>query len=357
MAQSMPQLQTAFLTGVIPTPAVATPEAFAARAAIVEAVAQPKTMAPLVAALKNDGSKPALRAAARLEELSKTLTESPDKAKDILAAASALSAKFDGMTAAPGESVDLSALPTVEDGPSEAKALKKLKKEVKRVNKLQETLASGKTRRALVVIQGMDTAGKDGVIKHGMTGLNPAWTKVAAFKKPTPEEEKRPPIERVEKQAPPPGVIGAFNRSHWEDVGVPLALGTKTPEQIDAQYKVNLDFERSLAEAGDLVYKVFVHVSKKEQRRRLQARIDRPEKRWKFSMSDIETRAKWDDFQAAYGQILARSSPWWAPWRVVGADVKPTRDLRFTRAFRKLLEKMRLATPSYPELDGVRIPK
>ena len=355
-ARTMPQLQAAFQATIIPSPVAATPEVFAARAAIVEGVAKPETLQPLLRALKADGGKQALKAAARLEELSRTLAESPAESAGVLEAAAALSAKFDGMTAAPGETVDLSALPTVEKG-REKKALKKLAKEVGRLNELQEILAAAKTRKVLVVIQGMDTAGKDGVIKHGMTGLNPAWTKVAAFKKPTPEEMKRPPLERVEKEAPQPGVIGAFNRSHWEDVGVPSVLKTKTPEEIVVQYKSNLAFERAFVEAGGVVYKVFVHVSKKEQRRRLQARIDRPEKRWKFSMSDIETRKLWNEFQAVYGEITARSSPWWAPWKVIGADVKPTRDWRFARGLRKLMRRMKLAVPEHPELDGVKIPK
>jgi PPK2 family polyphosphate:nucleotide phosphotransferase len=209
----------------------------------------------------------------------------------------------------------------------------------------------------LVVLQGMDTAGKDGAIKHGMTGLNPAWTRVSAFKKPTAEEAKQDFLDRIRKEVPKAGIIGVFNRSHYEDIAVPSVYGTHSPEEIAARYAKLVAFERELAERGVKIVKVFLHVSKDVQRARLQRRIDRPDKRWKFAMADLETRKKWDEFQKAYGAILARTSTYWAPWNVIPADDKPSRDRRFARILRKAMQRMGLAYPPAPDLDGIKIPK
>ena len=203
----------------------------------------------------------------------------------------------------------------------------------------------------------MDTAGKDGVIKHGMTGLNPAFVRVAAFKKPSAEEAAQDFLERIKKEVPKPGVIGVFNRSHYEDIIVPTVWGTHDAETVEARYARINAFELELARQGVKVVKIFLHVSKDVQRERLQARIDRPEKNWKFSASDLETRKRWDDLQKAFGSILARTSTWHAPWNVIAADEKPNRDLAFTQILRKTLQRMGLAYPESPDLKGVKIPK
>ena len=357
-AGSIPDLHASFLSVIAPSPVQATPAVFAARAAIVQALASPdKALPEIVKSLKAAGGKKADKAAERLTELGKTLAASPSESKAVIESAAALNARFDGATAAPGEAVDLSAVPTLKEGKSDKKESKRLAKEVKAANALEDVLAAAKTQAVLVVIQGLDTAGKDGVIKHGMTGLNPAWTKVAAFKKPTAEESREDFLARIRRQVPGPGIIGVFNRSHYEDIAVPTVYGTKDAAEIETRYAKLIAFERELAESGVKVVKVFLHVSKDVQRARLQRRIDRKDKRWKFAMADLETRKKWDDFQKAYGAILARTSTYWAPWNVIAADSKPTRDRSFARLLRKAMDRMGLAYPPAPDLDGVKIPK
>lgn len=361
-AQTIPQLQSALQASVLATPAAgATPAVFAARAALVEAMASPKTALPeIVRSLEASGGKKAMKAAAGLKELGRTLEDAkPSQSRSVTEAAAALRARFDGSSAAPGELVDLSYIPTDEKkGMSEKKAAKELKREVKGLNELQEVLAAAKTQAVLVVVQGMDTAGKDGVIKHGMTGLNPAWTKVAAFKKPTAEEAKQDFLERIKKQVPEKGIIGVFNRSHYEDIAVPLVYGTHSSEEVESRYARLLAFERELAEAGVKVIKIFLHASKETQRKRLQDRVDRPDKRWKFSLADLETRKRWKEFQKAYGTILARTSTYWAPWTVIPADSKPRRDRDFARLLRKALQRMGLAYPeAAPGVEGLKIPR
>ncbi len=354
-------LTAAFQAQTAPTPALAaTPAAFAARSAIVSALASPKTELPaLVASLREAGGHKAEKAADALENIGRALAKAKPAEREALAAsASALNARFDGASAAPGEAVDLSIVATNdEDGLSAKKAGKKLKKEVPQVNALEDMLAAAKTQAVLVVIQGMDTAGKDGVIKHGMTGLNPAFVRVAAFKKPSKEEAAQDFLERIKKEVPKPGVIGVFNRSHYEDIIVPTVWGTHDKETVEARYARINAFELELAKAGVKVVKIFLHVSKDVQRERLQARIDRPEKNWKFSESDLETRKRWDDLQKAFGSILARTSTWHAPWNVIPADDKPRRDLAFARLLRKTLSRMGLAYPPSPSLKGVKVPK
>ena len=353
------QLASSFRSVLAPAPALATPEAFAARAAIVQALAAPKTALPeLARSLNAAGGKKAAQTGARLLKLGRALEESPDGGKAVIAAAAALNARFDGATAAPGEAVDLSALPTSDPkGTSRKTAAKKLKKEIASIDKLEDILAAAKTQAVLVVVQGMDTAGKDGVIKHGMSGLNPAWVRVAAFKKPTEEEAAQDFLVRIRKEVPKPGIIGVFNRSYYEDIAVPSVYGTHAASEIESRYAKLVAFERELAENGVKVVKVFLHISKETKRERLQRRLDRPDKRWKFAMSDLETRKKWDDFQKAYGRILARNSAYWAPWTVIAADRKPARDLAFARLLRKTLSRMGLAYPAALHLDEIKVPK
>lgn len=354
-------LTAAFQSQVAPAPAVAaTPAAFAARSAVIAALASPKTELPaLVKSLRQAGGKKAEKAADSLERIGEALAAAkPGERKALAAEAAALNARFDGAAAAPGEAVDLSLVPTNdEDGLSAKKAGHKLKKEVRDLNALEDVLAAAKTQAVLVVVQGMDTAGKDGVIKHGMTGLNPAFVRVAAFKKPSEAEAAQDFLERIRKEVPKPGVIGVFNRSHYEDIIVPAVWGTHDAKTVEQRYARINAFELELARSGVKVVKIFLHVSKDVQRERLQARIDRPEKNWKFSASDLETRKRWDDLQKAFGAVLARTSTWYAPWNVIPADDKPRRDLAFTRLLRKTLDRMGLSYPASPDLKGVKIPK
>lgn len=354
-------LAAAFRASVAPAPSVAaSPAAFAARSAVVAALASPKTELPaLVSALREAGGRKAEKAAASLERIGSALAAArPSERRALAAEAAALNARFDGASAAPGEAVDLSLVPTDdEDGLSAKKAGRKLKKEVGNLNALEDVLAAAKTQAVLVVVQGMDTAGKDGVIKHGMTGLNPAFVRVAAFKKPSSEEAAQDFLERIRKEVPKPGIIGVFNRSHYEDIIVPTVWGTHDARTIEERYARINAFELELARSGVKVVKIFLHVSKDVQRERLQARIDRPEKNWKFSASDLETRKRWDDLQKAFGAVLARTSTWHAPWNVIPADDKPRRDLAFAKLLRKTLRRMGLSYPVSPDLKGVKVPR
>ena len=353
-------LTAAFQATLAPAPgAAATPAAFAARSALITALAAPQTELPaLAASLREAGGRKAEKAAKALEKIGRALEKAPPEEREALRqSAAALNARFDGATAAPEEAVDLAVAPTDGKDGSAKKAGRKLKAEVERLDALEDILAAAKTQAVLVVIQGMDTAGKDGVIKHGMTGLNPAFVRVAAFKKPTPEEAAQDFLERIKKEVPKPGVIGVFNRSHYEDIIVPEVFGTHDAKTVEERYARINAFELELAKAGVKVVKIFLHVSKDVQRERLQRRIDRPEKNWKFSSSDLETRKRWDELQTVFGRILARTSTWHAPWNVIAADDKPSRDLAFTKLLRKTLARMGLSYPPSPDLKGVKVPK
>ncbi|MBI3565114.1 MAG: hypothetical protein HY079_07960, partial [Elusimicrobia bacterium] len=163
-------------------------------------------------------------------------------------------------------------------------------------------------------------------------------------------------LARIKRQLPQKGVIGVFNRSHYEDLVVPKVYGTFSAEEIESRYRKINEFEKELVAQGVLIVKIFLHESKTMQKERLQARLDRPEKRWKFSLADLETRKMWDEFHAAYAEVIARTSTPWAPWRVVGADDKPNRDAKVARILRKALSRLGLRYPDPPDTKGVVIP-
>ena len=195
-----------------------------------------------------------------------------------------------------------------------------------RLAHLQEMLWAGAEHRVLLVLQGIDTAGKGGAVEHVLGAVNPAGLRVISFKAPSQSELAHDYLWRVHANVPETGAIGVFDRSHYEDVLVvrveqlvPKARWKKRFAHINA-------FERLLVDEGTTVVKVFLHISKEEQRRRLQARIDDPEKRWKFKAGDLETRARWDDYQAAFEDAISRTSTARAPWHVVPADKKWYRD-------------------------------
>jgi PPK2 family polyphosphate:nucleotide phosphotransferase len=350
-------LPAAFAAAVAPAPAAALPEAFAARAALTSALAAPRTALPaLIRSVRAAGGGKSEKAAAALEKLGRTISAAPAaQRRGLASAAAALNARFDGASAAPGEAVDFAAVPTVESGRSEKASKREMKADRKAARELQEALAASKDRAVLIVLQGMDAAGKDGVVKRPLR-LNVGWTKVASFKKPTEEEAKRDFLERIKKQLPQKGVIGVFNRSHYEDLVVPKVYGSFSPEEIEARYRRVNEFEKSLTEAGVLIVKIFLHESKAVQKERLEARLERPDKRWKFSMADLETRKRWDAFHAAYAEVIARTSTPWAPWRLVGADDKPSRDAKVAEILKKAMSRMGLRYPDPPDTKGVTIP-
>jgi PPK2 family polyphosphate:nucleotide phosphotransferase len=211
---------------------------------------------------------------------------------------------------------------------------------------LQERLWAEHRRAVLIVLQGMDTSGKDGTIEHVMGGLNPQGVHVHAFKAPTPQELRHDFLWRVRRQVPGPGVIGIFNRSHYEDVLIARVDRLAPAAEIERRYGAINRFEAGLASAGVRLVKVMLHISFEEQRRRLVARLENTAKRWKFEVADIDKRAQWDDYQAAYDLAIQRCSTPAAPWYVVPADAKWFRDHAVSRL---LVETLREMDPRYPQ--------
>jgi len=215
---------------------------------------------------------------------------------------------------------------------------------------LQEKLFAesrfGGTRSVLLILQAMDTAGKGGIVDHVLGETNPQGVKAFAFKAPTAEEMEHDFLWRIRKQLPPAGYIGVFDRSHYEDVLIHRVRGFSTPEVIEERYGLINEFERELEASGTTVIKVMLHISKDEQKSRLQARLDDPDKHWKFNPGDLDERARWDDYQQAYQVAIERTSD--VPWHVVPADHKWYARLAVQRL---LLEAMRELKLEWPKAD------
>lgn len=217
---------------------------------------------------------------------------------------------------------------------------------------LQERLYAASTkgdpRRVLLVLQGMDTSGKGGTIKHVVGLFNPSGCRIRAFKAPTPEERAHPFLWRIRKALPEAGEMGIFDRSHYEDVLIARVRELVPRAQVTRRYAQINRFEQSLADDGVTVVKCFLHISYEEQRRRLAARLDTPEKHWKFNPADIEERAVWPAYQEAYELALERCSTAAAPWFVVPADRKWYRNWAISTLLREHLEAL---DPQYPKAD------
>ncbi|KMO93827.1 PPK2 family polyphosphate kinase [Streptomyces roseus] len=215
---------------------------------------------------------------------------------------------------------------------------------------LQERLyaasTAGDRRRVLLVLQGMDTSGKGGTVKHVIGFLNPAGCRVRSFKAPTPEEHEHPFLWRIRKALPAAGEIGIFDRSHYEDVLVARVRELVSRSQLNRRYAQINRFEQSLADDGVTLVKVFLHISYEEQRERLLKRLDNPDKHWKFSPGDIEDRLLWPEYQHAYELALERCSTGAAPWYVVPANRKWYRNWAVATL---LLEHLEELDPRYPE--------
>jgi PPK2 family polyphosphate:nucleotide phosphotransferase len=218
----------------------------------------------------------------------------------------------------------------------------------------QELLYADGRHRLLVVLQAMDTGGKDGTIRRVFDGVNPSGVRVASFKRPTPAELAHDYLWRVHPHVPGDGEIVIFNRSHYEDVLVVRVNNLVPPERWERRYQHILEFEKLLTDEGTTIVKFYLHISRDEQRRRLQARIDDPEKHWKFSPGDLEERKKWDDYQRAYEEVLSRTSTDHAPWYIVPANRKWFRDLVVGSVLCQTLESLDLRYPPPTEaLTGV----
>ncbi|MFE6065557.1 PPK2 family polyphosphate kinase [Streptomyces sp. NPDC056525] len=221
-----------------------------------------------------------------------------------------------------------------------------------RLADLQERLyaasTAGDRRRVLLVLQGMDTSGKGGTVKHVIGLFNPSGCRIHAFKAPTPEERNHPFLWRIMKALPRPGEIGIFDRSHYEDVLIARVRELVPRTQLDRRYGQINRFEKSLADDGVTVVKVFLHISYEAQRSRLLERLDNPEKHWKFNVGDIEERGMWPAYQKAYAIALKRCTTDEAPWHLVPADRKWYRNWAISKL---LLEHLEALDPEYPPGD------
>jgi PPK2 family polyphosphate:nucleotide phosphotransferase len=217
----------------------------------------------------------------------------------------------------------------------------------------QERLYAEGTRSLLVVLQAMDAGGKDGTITHVFRGLNPAGCRVASFKVPSEEERSRDFLWRVHAKTPAKGEVVVFNRSHYEDVLV-VRVHSLVPEDVwRPRYELINHFEETVASAGARIVKLFLHISKAEQAERFQARIDDPTKRWKFRTGDLDERALWDDYMAAFDEAIGRTSTELAPWYVIPADRKWYRNWAVSRILLETLEDMDPQYPPAEDLTGV----
>jgi PPK2 family polyphosphate:nucleotide phosphotransferase len=225
---------------------------------------------------------------------------------------------------------------------------------VERLDELHNRLWAEATRSVVLVLQGMDAAGKDGTIRRVLTGLNPQGCQVVNFKAPTDTELAHDYLWRVHQALPPRGLLGVMNRSHYEDVVAARVLGLVDQDRCEQRYRHIREFERMLVDEGTTIVKVFLHISNEEQRARLQARIDDPEKNWKFRRADLEVRAHWDEYQERYERAITATSSDWAPWYVVPADHKWVRDVAVAQLLVDVFEQLdpRIPDPE-PGLAGV----
>jgi PPK2 family polyphosphate:nucleotide phosphotransferase len=224
-----------------------------------------------------------------------------------------------------------------------------------RLAELQERLyAEGRTdgtRRVVLLLQGMDTSGKDGAVKHVVGLVNPAGVRITAFGKPTDEERRHSFLWRITKAVPGGGYLGVFNRSQYEDVLVVRVHDLVPREEWEKRYDQINAWEAKQAAAGVTFVKVFLHISKKEQRARLLARLGDPTKHWKINPADIDERKLWDSYREAYAAVLERCSTDVAPWYVVPADRKWYRNWAITHLLTETLEDLDPQWPARPELD------
>ena len=227
-----------------------------------------------------------------------------------------------------------------------AEAFKALRKELR---EWQTRLYAEGKQKLLVVLQAMDAGGKDGTIRSVFQGVNPQGVRVHSFKVPSKEELDHDFLWRIHKVVPGKGMMGVFNRSHYEDVLV-VRVHDIVPEAVwRPRYEQINQFEKLLHDTGTRILKFYLHISKKEQKARFQARLDDPSKHWKFSLEDVEKRKYWDDYMAAYEEMLEKTTTPWAPWYVIPSDQKWYRNLAISRVIMATIKEM---NPLYPSAEG-----
>jgi PPK2 family polyphosphate:nucleotide phosphotransferase len=229
-------------------------------------------------------------------------------------------------------------------------------KESARIAELQRVLWADGSRALLIVLQGRDASGKDGTIRKVFSSVNPQGCTVSSFKQPTQLELQHDFLWRIHSQVPPKGMIGIFNRSHYEDILVPRVRALVPKKVWSARYDQINDFERMLSDNGVVILKFMLHISRDEQKSRFEERIADESKHWKFRVGDLEDRRLWDDFTKAYRGILERTSTEWAPWYIVPADDKDVRNYLIARCIADTLESLDLDYPAPdPTLASVEI--
>lgn len=219
---------------------------------------------------------------------------------------------------------------------------------------LQDIFYAEHKHKLLVVLQGMDSSGKDGTVRGVFAATDPLGIRTFAFKAPSMVEKEHDFLWRIHKEAPGQGEIVIFNRSHYEDVLVPRVHGWIDDKTCKQRYAHIRDFERMLAETGTVIVKFFLHISKDEQKARLQARLNDPQKHWKFDPQDLKERMFWKDYQAAYTELLAETDADYAPWYVIPADSKTHRNLAVATIFKETLQDMNLEYPE-PRADYAKL--
>ena len=250
----------------------------------------------------------------------------------------------------PGTKVKLSAYDPNDKGDSKSKAHAEaiLEKQRAKLFQLQELLYAEAKSSLLVVLQAMDAGGKDGTIGHIFTGVNPQGCQVSSFKVPTEEELRHDFLWRVHKVTPGKGMMGIFNRSHYEDVLVVRVHNIISDKEAERRFEEINRFEKLLAENGTVILKFFLHISKDEQRKRLQERLDDPEKYWKVNPSDLKERECWDQYEQAYEDVFRNCSTKYAPWYIIPANKKWFRNVVISQIIVDALENLKM---KYPKPD------
>ncbi len=259
----------------------------------------------------------------------------------------------DSLHIRPGTRVRLEELdPGDTHGLDKEAAIDQTATQLERLTELQDRLWAEAARAVLVVLQGIDASGKDGTIKKVMEAFNPQGCPVTSFKVPSTDELAHDYLWRVHRRVPRKGEIGVFNRSHYEDVLVvrvhdlvPKPVWSKRYDQIN-------DWERMLTDSGTTIVKFFLTIDRDEQRKRFQARYDDPTRRWKFSMGDLAERKLWDEYQAAFDDVLSKTSTSWAPWYVIPANHKWFRNLAVSTILADTIEALKPAYPPEPDLPS-----
>ncbi len=266
---------------------------------------------------------------------------------------------IDDLKVSPGSKLDLSerdpsATPSFDGDKKAGQA--RLEELNSRLEELQDLLWAEQKHRVLFVIQAMDAGGKDGTIRHVFDGVNPSGVKVASFKKPSSKELARDYLWRAHAQVPANGELTIFNRSHYEDVLAVRVLELVPEKQWKRRYKHIVDFEQMLVDEGTTIIKIFLHISKDEQKERLQARLDEPDKNWKFEIGDLESRSHWDAYQEAFEDAISKTSTDDSPWYVIPANRKWYRNIAISEILIQTLESLDMKFPEAADgLDQVVI--